>query len=188
MKQHSCRASMSFLSRFLRPGVGSWVLWNSLFKRPSHSALVIVVLLSSFFASTVLAQSGKEVVDQAKAELMCVCGCPHQLGQCGDECGVAPKLIGDIQAMLDEGADQEEVYSEFEARYGAMIYAAPKAEGFNLIGWLLPFVGLLFGGLLVWGAARKLKVDSDSHVASSEIPSGESDEKYRKMLEKELSE
>ncbi|HLV02346.1 MAG TPA: cytochrome c-type biogenesis protein CcmH [Acidobacteriota bacterium] len=155
---------------------------------------VILLALLLLFSFAVLAQPGtvqpgNETLDRAKTDLMCICGCPHQLGQCGDECGVAPQLISDIQKMLDEGAGQQEIYGEFEARYGSMVYAAPKAEGFNLIGWILPFVGLMFGGLLVWGVVRKLRVDNAGDLsAASHEPVSEIDEKYRRMLQEELSE
>lgn len=183
MKRHSFMICRSLLSRSLVSRA-----MNRSFRHSLRSLLVVAFLLALISFPAVVAQSGTEVLESAKSDLMCVCGCPHQLGQCGDECGVAPRLIGEIQTLLNEGAGQQEVYSEFEARYGAMVYAAPKAEGFNLIGWLLPFVGLTFGAVLVWGVVRKLKVDAESPVGSSDAPVGEIDEKYRQMLQKELTE
>lgn len=126
------------------------------------------------------------VVNRITTNLMCICGCPHQIQHCGDECGVAPQLVGEIVQMLEEGKTEGQVYAAFESRYGSRVYAAPKPEGFNLLAWILPFLALAFGGVLVVVVIRRLKPQG---VESPEVRVEEKNqERYRKLLERELRE
>jgi cytochrome c-type biogenesis protein CcmH len=59
------------------------------------------------------------------------------------------------EALLAAGYSREQVLGYFEASYGEFIRLAPRAEGFNLVVWILPGVGLLIGALLVWRRLRK---------------------------------
>ena len=79
----------------------------------------------------------EESVNRAIENLMCTCGCPHLIGQCGDECGVAPQLINEISALVDRGSTEDEVYAAFEAKYGLVVLAVPRMEGFNMLLWIL---------------------------------------------------
>lgn len=135
------------------------------------------------------ADGDEQLVRRLTTNMMCTCGCPHQIIHCGDECGLAPQLVADIRARLDGGATEQDVYLAYEAEYGQSIYAAPKAEGFNLIAWILPFIALAFGGLFVWGAVRKLRTEGVPESEDGEPAAAPPiDDRYRKMLEKELAE
>lgn len=148
-------------------------------KRFSAAALPLLVIAAGISTSL---QAQETPLDRLKHELMCTCGCPHQLGQCGDECGVAPKLIAEVEGLLAEQSEAE-VYRTMEARYGAMIYAAPRAEGWGLAAWLLPAVAVLFGGLFLWGFLKR----ASTPAASEEAPLSPKDrEKYRRLLQQEL--
>ena len=48
------------------------------------------------------------------------------------------------------GDSKNEIKDILVAEYGPSILAAPSKKGFNLLAWLLPFVAL-FGGALVLG-------------------------------------
>lgn len=69
------------------------------------------------------------------------------------------------EALLEAGYSGEQVLSYFEASYGEFIRLAPRPEGFNLVVWLLPGVGLLVGALLVW---RRLRGRSAAVVVEEE--------------------
>jgi cytochrome c-type biogenesis protein CcmH len=126
-----------------------------------------------------------EQVDRVIHNLMCTCGCPHLIGQCGDECGLAPKLIQEIRQEVAAGKTDEEIYALFESRYGHSVRAVPRAEGFNLLAWVMPFVGLFCGALIVVVVVRNLKT-AESGVSSQEQASEVTDE-YRKLIDEELN-
>ena len=55
-----------------------------------------------------------------------------------------------ISARIAAGDSKSEIKDVLVAEYGPSILAAPPKKGFNLLAWLLPFVAL-FGGALVLG-------------------------------------
>jgi cytochrome c-type biogenesis protein CcmH len=63
---------------------------------------------------------------------------------------IARKMKSDIAGRIAAGESKKEIKDELVAEFGQQILAAPPAKGFNLLAWLLPFVAL-FGGALVLG-------------------------------------
>jgi len=126
----------------------------------------------------------KEMVDRIVDHLMCTCGCPHLIGQCGDECGVAPQLIHEISDLVSQGKTEEEVYSEFEAKYGLAVLAVPRAEGFNMLLWILPFLGVLGGAVVVFVVFNRLKPSDPDHEDQRE--SAGIDKEHRQLIDKEI--
>lgn len=53
-----------------------------------------------------------------------------------------------IRAMVAAGYDDEQVIGYFETAYGEFVRMVPKPEGFNLLVFVIPGIGLL-GGLAV---------------------------------------
>ncbi len=151
-----------------------------------NSARTIFILLFLFLGSLTFGQifSPDETVSRIADNLMCTCGCPHIIGQCGDECSVAPQLVHEITELVTAGNTEEEVYKIFEDKYGLRVLAVPKAEGFNLLAWVMPFVGLLAGMVVVFFVAKRLKPDESSQGTAGAPP--EIDEKYRKLIDREL--
>jgi cytochrome c-type biogenesis protein CcmH len=148
----------------------------------AKTTLLGLLLMGSLTWAQVPAQ--EETLDRIVENLMCTCGCPHLIGQCGDECGVAPQLIHEISNLLSQGNTEEEVYAAFEAKYGMAVLAVPKAEGFNMLLWILPFVGIFAGSVIVFVVFNSLKPsdkDSEDPKESAGI-----DEKYRGLIDREV--
>jgi cytochrome c-type biogenesis protein CcmH len=99
---------------------------------------------------------------------------------------MAPQQIAEIEQLVAKGQTEEQVYAIYEKKFGARIHAVPKAEGFNLLAWILPFVGLLFGLGVVVLAVKRLQREAPSQSTPATAP--EISEKYRKLLERELTE
>jgi len=85
--------------------------------------------------------------------LMCDCGCGQLLGTC--ECERAEEMRAMIRGMLDKGKTKEEILSSFVSQYGESILSAPPKKGFNLVAYILPFVGLLVGVVVAVVFVRK---------------------------------
>lgn len=58
------------------------------------------------------------------------------------------------EALLAAGYGQDQVLAYFESSYGEFIRLSPRPEGFNLVVWILPGLGLLVGALVVWRRVR----------------------------------
>jgi cytochrome c-type biogenesis protein CcmH len=63
-----------------------------------------------------------------------------------------------ISERIQAGDSEEQIKDRLVAVYGKQILAAPPKEGFDLLAWILPFVGLIGGalvlGLLAWRWSR----------------------------------
>jgi cytochrome c-type biogenesis protein CcmF len=127
------------------------------------------------------------------AELKCICGCPHGLHECGDECGPAPQRRLEIQQLLDAGKSHDEVI-EFElSKYGEQVLRTPLDKGYRRIVWVLP-IGALLGavGLLVVFARRSSPshraAPAPSGGAQTEEPKVAANDEYQARLDDELDE
>ena len=151
----------------------AWIIRASIF--------VLLLLGSLTFGQD---SSRDETVSRITANLMCTCGCPHIIHQCGDECSVAPQLEKEISELVTSGRTEEEVYAIFEASYGRRVLAVPRAEGFNLLVWVMPFVGLLAGAAFIFLVINRLKPGDSNHNAEEVLP--EISKRDRKLIDREL--
>ena len=123
-------------------------------------------------------------------KLKCMCGCPHGLHECGDECGFAPDRALEVQQLLDAGKSDDDV-SKFElAKYGEERLRIPLDTGYRRLVWVLP-VGALLGaaGVLVM-VARRSSANTGSRRATAAARSRPSapDDEYQSRLDDELDE
>lgn len=68
-----------------------------------------------------------------------------------------------IRDQLRAGKTPDEVRAYFVEKYGEWILLAPKAQGLNLIVYLVPFAVVLLGGVVVWRTVRKWTDVSRTH-------------------------
>ena len=60
-----------------------------------------------------------------------------------------------IRDQLRAGKTPDEVRAYFVDKYGEWILLSPKAEGLNLIVYVVPLIAVLVGGLVVWRTVRR---------------------------------
>ncbi len=68
---------------------------------------------------------------------------------------LAQEMKGVVRDQLAAGKTPQEVKQYFIDKYGEWILLEPTASGFNLVVYLLPIVGVVGGGALIWRAVRK---------------------------------
>ena len=104
--------------------------------------------------------ASKPEVDRPSAadiegEVMCPV-CDTTLDQ--SDSPIARRMKADIKRRIAAGESKQEIKGALVAQFGQKILAAPPAKGFNLLAWVLPFVALLGGalvlGLLAWHWSR----------------------------------
>ena len=74
-------------------------------------------------------------------KLACTCGCKLDIFTCRTTdftCTYSPALHREILALRDEGKTAREILDAFVTKYGEKALMAPKPQGFNLWGYLLP--------------------------------------------------
>jgi cytochrome c-type biogenesis protein CcmH len=100
-------------------------------------------------------------------KLMCKCGCNQILLECNHVgCSYSTQMRDELMAALTRGApadggstpDSDElVLQSFVQKYGATVLAAPTTSGFNVVAWIVPFLALVLGLLLVSVIVRRWK-------------------------------
>ena len=89
------------------------------------------------------------------------------------------------------GASEEEVRAMLQERFGEVLLAAPKAEGWGLSAYVIPII-FFIAGLpgVVWIILRLMRPGSASPtpVAASPTPMGSIDPDLERQLERELGE
>lgn len=103
--------------------------------------------------------------DELEHQIKCQCGCVLDVYTCRTtdfSCSVSPAMHGDVMTLVEGGYNSAQILGAFQSVYGEQILMAPLRKGFNLVGYLLPSVVLVTGGVLVaglirkWGAREKL--------------------------------
>lgn len=83
--------------------------------------------------------------DALEHKIKCQCGCTLDVYTCRTtdfSCQVSPAMHRDVVALVEGGYSAQEIIDAFTNAYGEQVLMAPKAEGFNLLGWTLPFIAL----------------------------------------------
>lgn len=104
-----------------------------------------------------------ERIKAIEHRLACTCGCTLDIFTCRTTdftCTYSPQLHREVVELDRAGKTAQEILDAFVAKYGEKALMAPKPEGFNLWGYLLPgSVILLAGGALAaYISRRKLAV------------------------------
>jgi cytochrome c-type biogenesis protein CcmH len=148
--------------------------------------LFLALLLGSTLASAANAQQPTPSDDEVNAiarQLYCpVCEnvpldvCPTQA------CAQWRDLI---RQKLIDGWTEQQIKDYFVEQYGARVLAAPPAQGFNWLVYLVPPVAILAGIYILWRAMRSWKQPASRPIADE--PATETPEdKYVRRLEEEL--
>lgn len=81
---------------------------------------------------------------EVEEALICQCGCGIVLKHCPHQnCGFAIPARQHIAELVKEGKSKDAIIEIFVKQYGQKALAAPKKEGFNLLGYILPFIALI---------------------------------------------
>lgn len=85
-------------------------------------------------------------------QLKCTCGCNLDVYICRTTdftCTYSPELHKEIVALKESGLTADQVIDAYLAKYGPEFRMAPKAEGFNLAGYLVPGIVVLTAGTIL---------------------------------------
>ncbi|UCD38229.1 MAG: cytochrome c-type biogenesis protein CcmH [Fidelibacterota bacterium] len=134
--------------------------------------------------STAASQSGKGALQRAlEYEIMAPC-CYG--GPVGDHDSDAAKQVKvQIARLLAEGKTKEEILDMYVAIYGEQILARPRAQGFNLLAYIMPPLILLIGGLLFVYFLNRIRTPAADTAPVKQ--KAYSDELFNK-IEKEMQE
>ena len=94
-------------------------------------------------------------------QLRCTCGCNLDVYTCRTTdftCGTSPAMHREVVELVERGSTAQEVIDAFVADYGEMVLMAPKKEGFNIVGYVLPGIAITgVGAAMLWVLSRRGK-------------------------------
>ena len=93
-----------------------------------------------------------EAIKNIEKGLRCSCGCNLDVFTCRTtdfSCETSPRLHRQVLALHDSGLSAEQIVQRFVEEYGEQALMAPRPEGFNLAGYLVPGAAILLAGTLL---------------------------------------
>ena len=128
-------------------------------------------------------------IQAIEQKLACTCGCKLDIFTCRTTdftCTYSPALHREILALKDEGKTAREILDALVSKYGEKALMAPKPEGFNLWGYLLPgtAIGAAAVALIAVLRRREAVAAATGRIASAPVSaSPEELERLHRALE-----
>ena len=116
-------------------------------------ALSLIALLALLASGATAAAVSEDTVHEVAAQLRCVV-C-QSLSVADSPSETAHQMKDIIRERLAAGESPEQVRAYFVEKYGTWILLSPPRQGFNLLVWVVPFVGLGLGLVLVLIVVRR---------------------------------
>lgn len=83
-------------------------------------------------------------------QLACLCGCGSSVTSCNMlHCHFSDPARQKLLSMVNAGMPDGVIFETFVKENGTRVLLKPPAEGFNLLGWVMPFIALAFGFVFV---------------------------------------
>jgi len=126
--------------------------------RRLKSSLLLLAL-----AVLLLGQDGGIPLENARVrqlgrQLICLCGCGSSVTECNMlHCHFSDPARQKLLSMVNAGASDADILDAFVKEYGQQILLNPPSEGFNLLGWLMPFIAIAGGLALVWVIIKRFR-------------------------------
>mgnify|MGYP005842627873 CR=1 FL=1 len=113
----------------------------------------LITILSLFLFTFVLKAEVKADLDDHVRRIASKLRCPvcQNLSVADSPSELAVEMQALIKEKLQKGESEEAIIAYFVSKYGEWVLLTPKAQGFNLLIWALPFSVILvsLGGALV---------------------------------------
>jgi len=131
----------------------------------------------AFGAADQTAEKAREIEDL----LIAPCCWSQPVSQ--HQSAAAEEIRRGVREMLAAGKTREEILDYYAAIYGERILATPRARGFNILVYILPWVALVLGSGLLAVVLKKLRAPKGlEQPAESPLPP----DRYSAVIDKEL--
>jgi cytochrome c-type biogenesis protein CcmH/NrfF len=157
---HSLSSLSLLLSSRAKRGICSFPLSNEatdssslallgltrLFLRRGAQLLVLAVAVFTLLG----AGDESARVNDLGHRMMCVCGCNQILLECNHVgCAYSERMRSELIAAVDRGDNDDLTLQGFVQKYGTTVMAAPTKTGFNRVAWIMPYLVLVLGLVMV---------------------------------------
>ena len=108
-----------------------------------------------FFINSTLCFSSDKVVDEIKIHknLRCLVCQGQSIADSNSDFALNLKVV--VKDLIDQGKNEDEIYSFLSEKYGDWILYKPKLNLGTFLLWSFPYIALVFGGLIIVFMIRK---------------------------------
>ena len=156
-------------------------------KNPWRGRVLLTALLAFSLAHGATPLTNQRV-RQLGEMLHCMCGCNSSVTSCNMiNCHFADPVRHRLLTLVEQGAEDKDIFAEMEKTYGKAILRQPPSEGFYLMSWVMPFAGLAAGLTLIllliryYFGRRLATAGAGVEENSPELA------KYKERIEKDLA-
>ena len=151
--------------------------------------LILVIVIPFIFVSIVTVQAqtadsntSKDFEFESQLEellttLYCPCGCVRETNK-ACVCATAQAIEANFRNLLTEGKTVEEIRTAYLKTYGPQFSAVMKAEGVNLLAYIMPVVILIAIGGVIYFVRHQSR--------GNEIPSTQPDQQISDELQQQV--
>ncbi len=149
-------------------------------------ALILLVVGISLAQTT---DSSATAVERVGNKLACLCGtCVNTVATCPMlHCHYSDPARQRIQQMAQEGKSDDEIIQSFVRESGIQALAVPPAAGFNWLAWVMPWVAIALGLMLIAWFVRRYSAKRAAQTSTGTEMDPEVLSRYRENIEKDLS-
>ena len=115
----------------------------------------IKIFLTIFFISFSLNLGSTEQIDESKIHknLRCLVCQGQSIADSNSDFAITLKMV--VKDLIKKGKSEDEIYDFLSEKYGDWILYNPKLNAGNLLLWSLPYLVLVFGGVIIVFLIRK---------------------------------
>lgn len=126
---------------------------------PRWKASLLLLALAALGLAQTASTRNADPVQRVGEKLACLCGaCNNTVASCPMlHCHYSEPAKQKIAALAAAGASDAAIIESFVKEYGLRALAAPPAEGFNLLGYVMPFVALAAGLTFTWWFLQRFR-------------------------------
>jgi cytochrome c-type biogenesis protein CcmH/NrfF len=157
--------------------------------RPKLRRSIFYALLAVTAAAVAIAQTESQIqseqVKRVGTHMNCQCGACNENLNClmsAGECHFCKPARTKIFEMQQSGQSDDVIVASFIKEYGQKIFRPDPASSF----WMVPWVSLAVGGLLVWFVLRRMRHKAALvHATAGAVPIDPAIARYMAAAEKE---
>ena len=135
--------------------------------------------------------TGDDYYDQYLAvaqDLKCQCGCSYTVAHCNMlNCHYREMVKPEIMTAVKVGLPTEEIIEKMVAMFGSELRTAPRAEGFGVVGWAMPFAALLLGLIVAPLVIARWKKQQQESASQPPVVSEKTLARYHDQIEEDLA-
>jgi cytochrome c-type biogenesis protein CcmH len=150
----------------------------------SNMATLMIRAFLVFWTSLAFGGTGDRTADKAREiedNLIAPCCWTQPVSQHYSE--AAEEIRRGVREMVAAGKTREEILDYYVSIYGERILATPRAKGFNILVYIMPWIAFILGTWLLVVILKKLRAPrAIEGPAESALP----DAGYSAVVEKEL--